>query len=52
MQPHVPRLGAFPLQVVVPFLGRGRVETAGDVEADRVAGGLLNLLVKVDGVGL
>jgi hypothetical protein len=52
VEAHVTGLGALALQIVVPVLGRGEVEAAGRMHADRLARGLLDLLVEIDGVAL
>ena len=52
VEAHVARLGALPLQVVVPVPRRRQVEAAGVVQADGLPRGLLDLLVEVDRVAL
>ena len=52
VQPHVARLRAFALEIVVPGLVGGQVKAAGGVMPDRLARQLLELVVELDRVAL
>ena len=52
VEPHVARLGALALQIIVPVPRRGEIEAAGVVQADGLTRGLLDLLVEVDRIAL